>query len=274
MGYQLLAADMDGTLLNSEKTISEENRAAINRALALGKQVVFSTGRCRAELEKFFALFPRMRYVLGESGAWIYDLQEQRTIRQMTLPQDTARRILEYAAQRDIMIQALVDGRAIMRKADVAQLSHFHMAHYETHFRSTGVLVDDVCAVCRQADWRLEKICLYHTTAQARARTRDAVQALPVTPVFSEETSLELTPIGADKGAGLAVLCAHLGIPLAQTIAVGDSFNDLTILQTAGLAVAMGNAAAEIRAACDVTVADNDSHGVRQAIETYLLDGA
>ena len=78
--------------------------------------------------------------------------------------------------------------------------------------------------------------------------------------------------MGADKGAGLEMLCAYLDIPLAQTIAVGDGFNDMTILRKAGLAVAVGNAEEAVKAVCDAVVADNDSCGVKQAIVDYLLE--
>ncbi len=271
MVYQLLAADMDGTLLNTEKVIPEGNRRAVNRALEMGKHVILSTGRCMAELREFFPLFPNMRYLLAESGACIYDLAEQRVIRQLTLEPTVAERILRYARGRDVMIQALVYGQAVMNASHVAQLAHFRMAHYEKHFRKTGELVEDVCGYCERIGWQAEKICLYHTSPEARERTLDFVRELPVTPVFSEETSLELTPVGADKGAGLEFLCAYLHIPLAQTIAVGDGFNDMSILRKAGLAVAVANAEDAVKAACDAVVADNDSCGVQQAIEDYLL---
>ncbi|MDO5783567.1 MAG: HAD family hydrolase [Eubacteriales bacterium] len=272
MGYQLLATDMDGTLLDSKKEIPAENREAINRALEMGKHIVMSTGRCMAELKEFFPLFPRMRYVLGESGACIYDLAEQKVIRQLELEPSVTEQVIRYVRQKDIMVQALVHGEAVMNASDIARLGHFYMSHYENHFRKTGTFVEDVCDYCRQAGWQVEKLCLYHPSQQAREQTLAFVRDMPVTPAFSEQTSLELTPVGADKGAGLEILCAYLDIPLAQTIAVGDGFNDMTILRKAGLAVAVGNAEEAVKAVCDAVVADNDSCGVKQAIVDYLLE--
>lgn len=272
MGYQLLAADMDGTLLNSEKEISAENCEAINQALKMGKHVVMSTGRCMAEVKEFFPLFPHMRYVLAESGACIYDLMEQKVIRQLEMEPFVTEQIIRYVQSKDIMVQALVQGNVVMNASDMARLEHFYMLHYEKHFRKVGVFVDDVCDYCRQIGWRIEKLCLYHTSQQAREQTLAFVQNLPVTPVFSEHTSLELTPVGADKGVGLELLCTYLDIPLTQTIAIGDGMNDMPILRKAGLAVAMGNAEAAVKAACDAVVADNDRNGVRQAIMEYLLE--
>ena len=73
------------------------------------------------------------------------------------------------------------------------------------------------------------------------------------------------------KGTGLLALAAQLGIPAEETIAVGDADNDLPMLHAAGLAVAMGNANKNARAASDVTVADNDHGGCAEAIRRFLL---
>ena len=89
--------------------------------------------------------------------------------------------------------------------------------------------------------------------------------------VDAENSSLEITAKGVDKGVGLTMLCEALQIPIAATIAVGDADNDIRVLETAGLAVAMGNAADHIKAISDVTVADCEHDGCAEAIYQYLL---
>ena len=69
--YQLIALDMDGTLLNSKKQLSERNRAALERAAAAGKQIALSTGRCRPELADYLAQIPGIRYLDCSSGALV-----------------------------------------------------------------------------------------------------------------------------------------------------------------------------------------------------------
>lgn len=271
MTYQLLAADMDGTLLNSQKEISQENVSAINRALELGKTVIFSTGRCIAELEDFLALFPKMRYVLCESGACVFDRAENRAIYLRPFEPELAKTILDYARKQDVMPQVLVGNHSVMSISDVHNLHHFQMEHYQRHFDRTGLLTDDAYAYVEKAGWNVEKICLYHTSPESRAESIRQYEHLPVAMALAETTSLELSPLGVDKGVGLEILCQHLNIPIEATIAVGDSFNDLSILKKAGLAVAVDNAVEPVKAVCQAVVADNDHHGVREAIETYLL---
>jgi hydroxymethylpyrimidine pyrophosphatase-like HAD family hydrolase len=93
---------------------------------------------------------------------------------------------------------------------------------------------------------------------------------LPLQPVVGEAASLELTPAGVSKALGLKLLCEHLGLSLAQCVAVGDAGNDLDVLQAAGHAVAMGNATPEARAVADEVVADNDHDGIAEVIARWF----
>ena len=271
MHYSLLAADMDGTLLNSQKTISSGDVDALNRALNEGKTVIFCTGRCIAELEPFFGLFPRMRYALCESGALVYDLRERRALYRKPLESEVVHAIMDNVVIRDIMPQVLMEDTAVMNRRDVSDLSHFKMAHYERHFLTTGRLVEEVYEECARAGWRADKICLYHTCPEDRTVSRSVFESLPVTLADAEETSLEISPLGVDKGEGLRFLCKHLNIPVAQSIAVGDSYNDLSVLRAAGLAVAVGNAVEDVKKLCGAVVADHDHCGVAEAVERFLL---
>lgn len=273
MNYKLLASDMDGTLLNSQKTISQGDADAINRALDMGKQVIFSTGRCIAELEQFFGLFPKMRYALCESGACLYDLKEQRAIYRKSLDEETARTILEYAFTQDLMPQILMQDAAFMNRHDIDQLERFAMSHYHAHFIQTGRLVPNVRDCCIENGWVMDKICLYHTSAEERAKTAAFIEErnLPVVLALAEETSLEVSPEGIDKGMAIRRLCDHLTLDVSQVIGVGDSYNDISMLKTVGLPVAMGNAVDAVKDICAVTVADHDHCGVAESVEKYLV---
>lgn len=275
MNYKLLAADMDGTLLNSQKVISEGDVSAINKAFDAGKEVIFSTGRCIAELKPFFSLFPKMRYVLCESGACLYDLKEQKAIYRRSLDAESARTIMEYAFTQDLMPQVLTEDCSVMNRADIDNLPHFFMEHYYDHFIQTGRLVPSVEAVCQEVGYVMDKICLYHASAEERAKTAEFIQSrgIPVVLALAEKTSLEVSPEGINKGGSLKRLCAHLGIDISEVIGVGDSYNDLSMLRTVGLPAAMGNAVEAVKEVCDVVVADNDHCGVAEAVG-FLMHNA
>lgn len=271
MTYQLLATDLDGTLLNDQKQISKENIATINRALDLGKEVVISSGRCIDECRDIFQALPKLRYAICESGACIYDVKNDHLIHSKSIDPNTVKEMLDYAHNKEIMIQIMSKGHTFVSKDDLTDISDFRISQYLEHFFSVGTIVEDAYEHCRKEGWNAGKICLYHKDADDREITRKHFESLPVTLANAEETSLEISPVGIDKGIGLQKLCEHLDIPIEQTIAVGDSYNDLQILKDCGLSVAVANAREVVKDICNVIVADNNHDGVKEAVETYLL---
>ena len=98
----------------------------------------------------------------------------------------------------------------------------------------------------------------------------EELKHLPLEVTLSENTTLEMTAPATNKGTGLERLAAYLQIPMTQTAAIGDNYNDVDMLKAAGFSIAMGNAAAEIRELCDHVTADNDHNGAGQAVRFIL----
>lgn len=272
MNYKLLATDMDGTLLGSDKQISKKNQDAINEALEAGKIVLFSSGRCIDELKEFFPMFPKMRYVLCESGAGIYDLEEEKFLYRKTLDPSCVEEILRYVHEKDVMIQVLTQNHSVLSREDYENLDHYYMAGYHGHFTRTALITDSSYEYCKDIGWRAEKLCLYHENPEERLVTKERFESLPLCLAYSETTSLEVSPQGVDKGIAITRLCEQLGITTEEVMAIGDGFNDMSILKTVGLPVAMGNAVPEIKEICAHVVADCDHDGVAEAIYKYLCN--
>ncbi len=270
MNYRLIATDMDGTLLNDKKCISDRNAAAVNKALAAGKHVVFSSGRCIAEMESFFALFPQMRYVICESGAGVYDIKKDTYIFHKTIDPEYVREIFAAVENRQIMIQVMMEGKNVLSRVDLENLERYHMEQYRDNFRQNAFPVEYSPAYCASHDYPAAKICLYHTNTQERIVTRQRLSHLPLSLAYSEATSLEISPEGIDKGVGLSALCRHLNINENDCVVLGDFYNDIPILKKAGLAVAMGNAIPAVKEICQLVVADCNHSGPAEAIEKIL----
>ena len=269
-GYRLIALDMDGTLLNSQKQISPYTREMIQRAVEAGKEVVLSTGRCIPELEETFAQLPELRYAICVSGSLLYDVRERKPILSYPLQPNLCNRILQEGRKEDVMVHFL-GLKSIVQEDRLDCMDRYGMGIYTDMFRKVTSPVKDIYAYYEQYQMPLNKLNLYHATVEARARTMKRLSGLPLEMVFAEGLSLECSAIGVTKGNGLLDLCHYLGIPIGETIAVGDADNDLAILRTAGLAVAMGNANENVKAICPVEVADCDHDGCAEAIERYLL---
>ena len=268
--YDLAALDMDGTLLNSAHEITPYTRAVIARAAAAGKIVALSTGRCLTEVESHLRDNPGIAYVIGENGAYIYDVRAARMLRQLYLPDDAAERILTAASGVDVGIQAFFDNRSHFQMTDDAILAHFHIESFASVFRESTVYVPDMLEVFHRRR-QAEKINLYFPDARGRDAFSPLLEGLPVRISGSVGIGFEIAPEGATKAEGLKLLCAHLGLPAGRAMAVGDGGNDLELMGASGLAVAMGNAIDEVRALADAFTDDCDHDGCAKALRRWLL---
>lgn len=270
--YQLIALDMDGTLLNSEKKISPKNLQALEKAAAAGKDLVLSTGRCRPELEEYIRQIPGLKYLDCTSGALVYDVKERREIFRRGIEPPVVRRLLELAKMENAMMH-LLDRESVVQTNQWTRMEDYGMGAYKPMYARIVTSKEDLYQSYCENPFPVEKINLYHTDMASRERTRRRVleEELPVEMVYAESSSLEFNAKGIDKGAGLEALCSFLKLPLEKTIAVGDADNDLAILRCAGLAVAMGNANENVKKIAGAVVADCDHDGCAEAIEKYLL---
>ena len=270
--YQLIALDMDGTLLDSNKQISERNCRAISAAAQRGKIVVLNTGRCLAELEEYFDLLPDVRYLNCASGAQIYDLQERRVLYSHFLDADIVKELLRLAAIEDAMPHILHD-KSIVQRDQCKQMGKYGMGIYQAMFERVAEQWENIIKDYQASPFPAAKINIYHISPASRSRTEKRIieAGLNVTFAESERTSLEMSAAGVNKGTGLEKLCMALALPMDQTIVVGDADNDLDSLKKAGLAVAMGNANQSVKEVAAAVVADCDHDGCAEAIEKYLL---
>ena len=281
--YELIALDMDGTLLDSGQRITPRAKAAVREILAHGKQVVFATGRCRPQLEEYLECFPKMRYLICENGACVCDLKTGEDLFRRALPQQQVLHVMEAVEKEDVLAAFFIGNRSFMDRRTFLRMEEFGLESYRAVFAKSAVWVEDLFSFYRDRPLEVEKIALFfpsgnlnardglHRRAQACARVQERIHSLPVTMAVSASGNMEITGEGVNKGTGLKLLCGHLGLPLSQTAAVGDGENDRELLRLAGLAVAMENASASIRAAAAVTVPDCDHDGAAVAMERYML---
>ena len=257
MAYQLIALDMDGTLLDSKKRVLPSSLDAIRRASDAGKAVAISSGRCPAMVALYKDDLPGVRYAICCAGATIYDLEQDKTMFEQCLDPAFVDRALEVAEGLGFFLLEVTSGANVYMQPDEVE-----------HVEEVGV---GAHALARELRGNLSKLNFHFASVEARDRCRELLEGDDVVITNAERSTMEFTARGIDKGQGVARLAQILGIDNDQTIAVGDAENDLSMLRSAGLGVAMGNALPEAVAAADVQVADNDHDGVAEAIRRYLL---
>ena len=267
--YRLLATDMDGTVLNSEKTISPRNRAAIEAALASGREVLFATGRCPAEVRAYRALFPAMRYGIYLSGALVRDELTGRALVDRAFSRSQAEAVLEAVGAVDAMSAVFAGENVHVEHCRRERLAYYNCECFRENLERNAVWVEDIREALDKG--RVYKINFYCHNRAAWQKAMERLSHLGVTCSQGSSHNVEVTPAGTGKGEGLRAVCAAAGVPVAESVAVGDEDNDISMLRAAGLGVAMANASAEVREAADARTGDCDHDGVAMVIEKYLL---
>ena len=266
----LIALDMDGTLLNSHHETTAYTRAALRRAAESGRAVAIATGRCLSELTGHLQRMPEVRYVICESGACIHDVREGRDIRHETISRAEAARVIEAARAFDLLAQMFIENQSYIRAEPGASIAAYHAETFRCVFEEGSLWRPDLYEWFLSGRAEAGKFNLYFTCAEDRARMRRALAGSSLTLADTTGLGLEISSANSTKGRALRRLCAALGIPLERTMAVGDSDNDVDMLEAAGFAVAMGNAVPRARAAAGVVTDDCDHDGVGRAVERLL----
>ena len=270
MPYQLIAFDLDGTLLDSAKRIRPESLAAIEKAAAAGKTVVLATGRCIPELSAYLEQLKNVKYTICISGAAVFETASGVPVFSKEIEPELVEELLRRSEGENVMVH-LLSRRSIVEKGFECHMADYNMGVYQEMFDRLTEKPEDLRRFYREQHPVVNKLNFYCRTHAQRSRLEERLSDLPLTHCYAETHSLEFTPPGVSKGSALQLLCDRLGIPLEQSIAVGDAENDLDILRTAGLGIAMGNAFEIVKQTAKVTVRSNDEDGCAQAIGEYLL---
>lgn len=270
--YKLIAFDMDGTLLQSDKTMAETSLSSIKEAFNNGKEVVLATGRPKSELHMYANELANIRYGVLESGAIVYDFENDKVLDKQVIPADVSKRISAIVKANDVMVVLMVDGRGYIQQDHFDNIADYHMIIYEDLYRDSANFVPAILPKLEAEIGNFEKINLYFKNNELRDFYFNELSQDNITLAKAEETAIEITAKGVEKGQGLKTLCSLLGYSIEEAIAVGDADNDESMIRDAGLGVAMANANATIRELADVMVASNNQGGIQEAIQKYLLE--
>ena len=264
MGYRLLVADIDGTLVNARREITPPVHAAVAAAQARGVRVCLATGRIWPSARQYVEALGADPPVILYNGGMVYDFVRDEIWLRTTLPLQHARDVLAILRRHPAVQPHLyVDDHVYIPAMNETT------AIYQRKDNLRTEVIGDL------ADWLTVdpmKVLIIGERPALEAVVRE-IDALPyrVNHVFSETIYLEILPPGVDKGAALRVMAARLAIPPREIIAVGDNLNDLAMIHYAGLGVAMGNAPEALRREARVVAPSNDDHGLQEIIERFIL---
>ncbi len=275
MTIKLIATDLDGTFVNDQKQLLEENIRAFAECAERGIQIVPATGRTIYGIPDEIKNLPGVRYAITTNGASVMDLASGEMISSCRMSNELAIRVMELArdSEDDIMYDAYVDGIGYARQDFYDNLLHYiPNPEMIDLVRKTRKPVPDNIEYVRSCGAVVEKINMFFVDMEARARMRGQLAEIPGIVVSSAlPNNLEINAVGADKGGALLRLAELLGIKREETMAFGDGENDISMIRQAGFGVAMENGEESVKAVADHITVTNNEAGVAAAIQKFVL---
>lgn len=270
---KIIALDMDGTLLNEKKQISEGNQEAINQAMEQGIYIVPASGRIKSALPKEILTHPGISYGICSNGATVFDMKTGNALFRCNLDRELVLQILEDLVGFDIIIDIFVNGKIISEEKNKQRLDEFEMSDVMKEFvRSSRTYIPSCLLdfVMNEAV-HIERFNIFYKTIEQKEAICKRLSKYQVVIASSLSINLEVNSQGADKGTALMWLANYLGILPEETMAMGDSNNDTTMIKKAGIGVAMGNAIQEIKDIADDITLTNEEDGVAFSIRKYVF---
>lgn len=268
MDIKLIALDLDGTLLNSKKQLSKENRKALTECIQNGILVVPCTGRTADGIPSEIKDIDGIRYAIATNGAVIHDLKENTVLDTKMLTWEKAMELLKFVDNYPVMYDPYIEGRGITEPKFFENLSDYCLTDaLQDLVKKTRDLHPSIIDYVRNIRKPVEKINLFFPDMEGRARLRAELnKQADILVTSSIPNNLEINALGASKGEAIHRLADLLGIDRAQTMAIGDGENDFTMIRMAGVGVAMKNASEELQAEANYVTETNDDDGVAAAI--------
>ncbi|WP_294740021.1 Cof-type HAD-IIB family hydrolase [uncultured Exiguobacterium sp.] len=268
MTYKMIVLDLDDTLLTSDHTISPRTKDALLAAQRRGKKVVLASGRptyAMLDLAEELELARYGSYILSFNGASIIDCKTNESLFLSTLSPETVHCLYDLSKREDVYIHTYVGDEILTEQSN----------EYTTlEGKLTGMDVVPVTDFKAAIQTPVVK-CLMMAEETHLARVEQTLQqelAGKLAVARSKPFFLEFTEDGVTKGTSLALLSEKLGIAQEEVIACGDGNNDLSMIEWAGLGVAMANAADTVKEKAQYMTASNDEDGVALVVEKFMMD--
>lgn len=243
--YKLIATDLDGTLLNSDKQISDENQRWIARAREAGIEPTIATGRHRLSVLDTYGKQLQIQIPIVTLNGGLVLAPDGTVLMTNPLAQDEIRYLHQLANEYNTAWLAFTADDIINRDDILERRTKYDDIWLKYVFRCEDT------RVLKQIHTRLREYGAFELSS-------------------ADKLNIEINPVGIHKAFGLEYVCQRLHIDRRQVIAIGDGLNDVAMLKWAGLGIAMANATDEVKAAADMVTESCDDDGVGRAIEKVL----
>lgn len=272
---KLVAMDLDNTLLDSNKQISEHTIEVLKEAISQGVYIVPATGRIFKSIPECLRNIEGVRYALCCNGATVYDQYEDQIIYTNHLPKEAAFEAFDILEKYHCTHDIYQNGQGYMENRYLDHLDDYKVSgHLLKLVNDTRLPVDDLRKHMEENPLGIEKISAFFDDMEEREAARKELIDRNIASVSSAlNNNIEINQFGCDKGDGLTHLAAHLGLSMDEVMACGDAGNDTMMIKAAGIGVVMENGREDLKEIADFITKTNDEDGVAYAIEKLVLEG-
>lgn len=275
MPVGLVLLDLDGTMLTSDKQISPHTYAALERAAAMGVHIVPCTGRFYRAIPQVVRDLPFVRYFITVNGAGVWDREKDVTLYRAEIPIERGLELFDFMDTLPVIYDCFVEGTtAWMARENYERIDEFVFVPKDNEMvKRLRTPVEDLRATVRERGSSIQKTQMFFADVDQRNRMLPIIRGQ--VPDLNVSTSLvnniEFTVPSASKGEALRFLANYLGIAVADTMAFGDMDNDRSMIEAAGIGVAMGNAEPCLKEIADCVTDTNNADGVAKAFERFVF---
>ncbi len=271
LDIRLIAFDLDDTALDTEKQLRPEVAEALAEAARQGCEILPATGRMLNGIPEAVLAIPGIHYAITSNGAKIYTLPQQRTIYSDCFEKAQALQLLQSALQCGGFVSVFMGGVSYTPCPNTDMLQDIVSPAVLHYLKSSRIYTPNLTALIESSEEPVEKLTLNFSSEAERKRARQLFTDRGGLSISSSMgLNIELNAPGVDKGRALLWLMQRLGIPKAQVMAVGDSDNDVAMLQAAGHGVAMGSASKAIRSLANAVAPSAEEAGLAHAVRQVL----
>ena len=289
--YKLLAIDLDGTLLNSYGTISNKNKQAIKKAKEKGIEVVIASGRHITSVKSFAKEINAEDYSICGNGAILYDMKNDKILYNKFIEKDKILEIIQMCEQNSIYYNVYTETEILTRK--IAYSALFYKmenekkdSKYQTNIRVVADLYNYVKEDNKNKYIKVtiydDNLSIFKHIIQKLREIKDidvldvGHMSRKIIKINNEDVEIkyyytEITKLDVNKWNAIKELIKILNIDSNQVATIGDNVNDKEMLENAGMGIVMENSADYVKKYGKNVCRDNNSGGVSDAIEKYVL---
>ncbi len=266
---RLIALDLDGTLLHTDKGLTDRTRTILTTYMEQGTHVVVASGRSYASLPQEVMSVPGIEYAITSNGAAVCKKSTGEKLFHFPLKPACAHQLLQLIADTGAVFETFLDGVPYAAAEYVSHPTRYGASdHAIPYIQRTRKPVPDLLAFAREHLEELDCIDLITASPEQKQLLLDRVREIPGIYITSSVPYLlEISDAAAGKGAAVRKLSDYLGIPPENIAAFGNAENDMDMMQFAGFGVAVANSPAHVQAAADYVTLSNDEDGVAVFLE-------